>query len=246
MASMLCGIWLPSPAWGGKAPDGEPIPLVVAIDIGHDKRSSGAQSATGIPEFSFNETVARALMRELGSSGHVKPFLVNENGESVSLKERANIALRKGAKLLVSIHHDSVQPSYLQTWSCKGISRHYCDLFSGFSLFVSLGNEHAAASLRFAELVGTALLQRRFHPTLHHAEKIRGENRRLLDPQKGIYQFDELVVLKHAGMPAILVECGVLVNRAEEQCLLQPAYVAGIASALSQAMRAYATAAPGR
>ena len=51
-----------------------------------------------------------------------------------------------------------------------------------------------------------------FVPTLHHAEPIAGENRELLIADKGIYVFDELIVLKTATSPALLLEAAVIVN----------------------------------
>ena len=49
-------------------------------------------------------------------------------------------------------------------------------------------------------------------PTLHHAEKIKGENRELIDRELGIYLFDDLVVLRTAQCPAVLFESGVIIN----------------------------------
>ena len=63
--------------------------------------------------------------------------------------------------------------------------------------------------------------------------------RKLLDAERGIYRFDELVVLRSATMPAVLLEAGVIVNRAEEARLRQPAYRQRIATAISTALRAY-------
>jgi N-acetylmuramoyl-L-alanine amidase len=54
---------------------------------------------------------------------------------------------------------------------------------------------------------------------LHHAEKIPGEGRHLMNKDLGLYEFDGLVVLKTAPMPAVLLECGVIVNRGEEAAL---------------------------
>ena len=67
-------------------------------------------------------------------------------------------------------------------------------------------------SLRYATTLGTALLKKGFTPSLHHAEPIAGENRELLIPEKGIYIFDELIVLKTATSPAVLLEAAVIVN----------------------------------
>ena len=69
-------------------------------------------------------------------------------------------------------------------------------------------------------------------PTLHHAETIPGERREVLDKKLGIYRFDDLVVLKSARMPAVLVEAGVIVNRNEELLLRSADHQKKLASAL--------------
>ena len=46
--------------------------------------------------------------------------------------------------------------------------------------------------------VGARLRDACLVPTLHHAEKIPGESRELLDAQLGIYRFDDLAALKSA------------------------------------------------
>ena len=71
-----------------------------------------------------------------------------------------------------------------------------------------------AESSEFAAKLGRALLSAGFTPTLHHEEQ---EKRPVTDREKGIYAFDDLVVLKTAKMPAVLLECGVIVSRAEEE-----------------------------
>ena len=45
---------------------------------------------------------------------------------------------------------------------------------------------------------------------------MKGENKGLVDAEKGIYKYNELVILKEASMPAVLIECGIIVNRDEE------------------------------
>ena len=56
--------------------------------------------------------------------------------------------------------------------------------------------------------MGSALIESGLKPALHHAEPIKGENRPLLDEHTGVYEYTDLVVLKAAEMPAILLECG--------------------------------------
>ena len=198
--------------------------FVVAIDIGHTIKRHGATSSRGIGEFYFNKNVANLLKMNLIQQGFTKTFLINRNGSDISLMDRANIANKKNAKLFISIHHDSVQPQYLSSWTYQGKNNLYCDNFRGFSIFYSKKSDSAERSLAFAHLLGTELLYIRFAPSLHHAEKIRGENRELIDKEKGIYRFDDLVVLAKSEMPSVLLECGIIVNRDEEILLSNPVY----------------------
>ena len=193
--------------------------LIVAIDIGHTKNCGGALSAHGIYEYYYNQKVAFLLLPELIKRGFKKSFIINEDGSDISLTGRTTEAKKRKANLLISIHHDSVKPGNLSTWWHNGGYLYYCDLFKGFSIFVADNNLNSKNSLLFARFLGTELLNRRFSPTLHHADPIKGENRKLIDQEKGIYEFNKLVILKTATMPAVLLECGIIKNRDEEKSI---------------------------
>ena len=193
--------------------------LIVAIDIGHTKNCGGALSAHGIYEYYYNQKVAFLLLPELIKSGFKKSFIINEDGSDISLTGRTTEAKKRKANLLVSIHQDSVKTGNLSTWWHNGGYLDYCDLFKGFSIFVADNNLNSKNSLLFARFLGTELLNRRFSPTLHHADPIKGENRKLIDQEKGIYEFNKLVILKTATMPAVLLECGIIKNRDEEKSI---------------------------
>lgn len=142
------------------------------------------------------------------TSKKVAVTLTHSENEEVALLQRTQRS-SKGA-LLLSLHHDSVQPQFL---SRQSITRGYCSKkANGFSIFVSRKNPCFETSLRYATALGTALRNKGFVPTLHHAEPIAGENRELLIADKGIYVFDELIVLKTATSPALLLEAAVIVN----------------------------------
>ncbi|KJU85580.1 cell wall hydrolase/autolysin [Candidatus Magnetobacterium bavaricum] len=207
--------------------------FVVAIDVGHSRKSPGATSARGQSEYDFNKAVATLLLKQLRDAGITGAFMIDANG--ISLKERVQVANSKKSDLFVSIHHDSVQPVYLSTWEYNGKRNHYSDMFRGFSVFYSESNASPTESLAFADILGGALLEAGLRPTLHHAENIPGENRELVDKDKGIYRFDDLVVLANTQMPAVLLECGVIVNR-EEELLLKSTYRAMIVSALARSI----------
>lgn len=207
---------------------------LVAIDVGHSRQKPGATSARGATEWEFNIALAERLAGALAAA-HVPYVLLNPHGETVSLTERTQAAQRAGASLFISIHHDSVQPQYLSAWEWQGKPARYSDRFSGYGLFVSSKNPAFDESARVASRIAGRLQAAGLRPTLHHAEPIAGENRPLLDEARGIYRFDDLVVLKTASMPAVLVESGVIVNRDEELRAKSPAYRANIAAAIAGA-----------
>jgi N-acetylmuramoyl-L-alanine amidase len=123
---------------------------------------------------------------------------------------------------LRSIHHNDVQERYKEKWEYEGESRPYSDRFAGHSLFVSRKNPRLAESLAFGHLLGVELKERGLVYTRHHLENVPGERRELLDPEGGVYRYDNLVVLMYTTVPALLMEAGIIINRAEELLLETP------------------------
>lgn len=215
---------------------GKPI---VALDIGHLPSSPGAISAHGKGEYFFNKAMAEYLSRVLQKRDRVEVVLLNPKGDAITLRDRGVEAAKHGASLLVSIHHDSVQPKYLSVWIYKRNELRYSDKFSGYSIFYSEKNPEPKKSLAAAELIGVEMRQAGLVPTPHHAEPIQGENRPFVDPFRGIYRYDDLIVLKTSPVPAVLIECGVIVNRQEEKKLQSHLYRKRLADAIAQGIEDY-------
>lgn len=212
----------------------------IAVDVGHSRQSPGAYSARGRPEFEFNLSLAGDVAAALKKSGFVNAeVMVSEGRGRMALARRAARADRAGVGLFLSIHHDSVQDVYLEKWIWQGRTLRFSDRYKGYSLFVSGENRQFGESLRMARLLGAALRERGLTYTTHHAEKIKGENRELIDAAVGVYRFDQLVVLKGARAPAVLMEAGVIVNRAEEEALAAPVRRRQIAEAAAEAAGAF-------
>ena len=209
--------------------------LRVALDVGHSLASPGALSATGVGEFYFNAATAGTIARVLESAG-ATVILVNGDGQIAGLPERGVEAMKSKADCFISIHHDSVNQRYKRAWEVRGTPQEYADDFRGYSVFASSLNNHAEASRGLARNVGAALYETNMRPTLHHNEPIEGENKQFIDQQSGVYEFTNLVVLKSSLMPAILLECGVIVHREEEQLVKQVWYQEMIATALVKAL----------
>lgn len=201
MALLLCLLAQPAGAAG------------VALDVGHYLEEPGVISARGRPEFEFNRDLAREIEAALTARGHTVR-LIGADGGMKDLWRRPQVA--QGMDLFVSVHHDSVRERYLSGWTHDGVERHYSDMFSGFSLFVSRENPDVKRGLRCASAIGAALRSAGFKPSLYHADPVFGENRPFADKDNGVHYFDRLAVLRHAGMPALLFEAGVIVHREEE------------------------------
>jgi N-acetylmuramoyl-L-alanine amidase len=114
------------------------------------------------------------------------------------------------------VHHDSVQPHFLETWEHESVQRLFSDRYAGFSLFVSRKSAFVRPSLACASAMGAALRHAGFSPSLYHADRIPGESKPFADKANGVHYYDNLIVLKRARTPAVLLEAGVIVNRGEE------------------------------
>lgn len=200
-----------------------PAGFAVAVDIGHTPEAPGATSARGLPEYLFNAALGRDVVAALAGAGFpTLPIHVTGEGKQ-QLARRVAMAKARKPAMLISLHHDSVQPRYLEEWRFAGRELSYSDRFSGFSIFVSRANPHFAESLAFASGLGRQLVAAGLSFSRHHAENIPGENRKTLDADHGVFEFRNLRILKEVEVPAILFEAGLIVNRAEELELASPA-----------------------
>jgi N-acetylmuramoyl-L-alanine amidase len=209
----------------------------IVLDVGHTATSPGAMSARGATEYSFNLRLARRIEQELRDGGFIRTtVLITEGDGRVQLFRRSKRANTIAPDLLLSIRHDSVPQSYLESWTHEGVQRAYSDRFSGYSLFISRDMPKAKASLAFAKLLSTELVNRDLHFTLHYADTVRSESRVLLERSLGVYAFDELVILYKSKVPAVLFEAGLIVNRDDELLLASPERQSTIANAVHAAM----------
>ncbi|MFZ5450579.1 MAG: N-acetylmuramoyl-L-alanine amidase family protein [Thermodesulfobacteriota bacterium] len=212
----------------------------IAIDLGHTPNIPGATSARGAPEYLFNKNIGVLLHQILLQNKSFRSsFIINETGADISLFARAAIANKQGADLFISIHHDSVYPKDLSLWRYQGKIMPHCDKFSGHSIFYSEKNGSPLDSLVFAVILGSEMLRAGFHPTLHHAWKFTGGDKDLIDRTRGIYKYNNLVVLKETDMPAVLFECGIIKNRNEEIKLCNQNYQHKLVATLFRAIKKY-------
>ncbi|MGP0089884.1 MAG: N-acetylmuramoyl-L-alanine amidase family protein [Xanthobacteraceae bacterium] len=243
----------PNSAWGEPPPasPGKPDPsrcnraaFRVIVDVGHGVEAPGAKSARGVFEYEFNLRLAKLIEQQLLGLGYTKTILlITPEAPYRGLFKRVMRANGTGANLFLSIHHDAVPDSFLEKWEFEGQEHTFSDRFKGHSIFISYDNHDRNGSLLYARLLGKALKARGLQYTPHYTDKVMGHRRReLIDADAGVYRYDQLVVLKDTNMPAVLLEAGSIVNRAEELELATPERQSLITAAVTEAVEAFCAA----
>lgn len=226
----------------------DPATFRVILDVGHTAQVPGATSARGNHEYDFNLSLAKVIERDLLAAGFTRTvLLITSEPPRRGLFTRVVNATSQKGDLFLAIHHDSVPNSFLEKWEFDGQERTYCDRFSGHSIFIANGNGARNASLAFARMLGLELKARGLQYTPHYTQAFMGHRRRqLIDAEAGVYRYDQLVVLKNTRMPAVLLEAGSIINRAEEFALMTPERQSTISAAVTEAVKAFCATRPPR
>jgi len=205
-------------------------PPLVAVDVGHGGKDTGAISARGRTEFAFNRDFAGVLAatlrkRELGVRE------VNFDGNIGSLAARPQAAV--GSDFFIAVHHDSIGEPWLIDWTWNGQPQTYTEVKRGYGIFVSAQNPDLETSLRCASTIGVMMRRAGFEPSPWHARKHLPA-----DAENGVWYYDNLVVLYRTTLPAVLFEAGVIKHRDEELELLDPERQARMADAVATGIAA--------
>lgn len=198
------------------------VPQVI-LDVGHSPARPGAISPTGRKEFDYNVDLAYQIFNKLKNKGISVTYSLPENNPEAKLPVRA--AKTSGTDLFVSIHHDSMP----QEWIDQGLNK----TLSGFSIFISQKNKFPVESYNCAQDIGYYMVSNNERPSLYHSLDYQGESKPLLSKEYGVHQFDNLIVLKAAQSPALLIEAGVITNPHEEFRLKKHDVIEQIADAIT-------------
>ncbi|MBR7001522.1 MAG: N-acetylmuramoyl-L-alanine amidase [Neisseriaceae bacterium] len=215
-------------------------PLIV-LDAGHNPQQGGALGVRGIYEVDYNDRFVAELQPQLEKIGW-QVLLTRKKDQTVTLGERVQTANQQNADLFLSIHHDSAQEHYLQETQFNSKKAYQTITpIGGSSLFISHLNGQPEQSYCLANAIGRNIADLGRAPALHHAEPIAGENRPLLNATYGIYRYDNLAVLRGTQMPAVLLEVGVIPDKADEAYINHPTHRKAIEKAVVQAVQTYST-----
>ena len=107
-----------------------PFAASIAIDVGHFLEKPGVISARGVSEFEYNRTLALEIAQALERERH-RVILIGADGLASDLGRRAPLA--NGMDLLISVHHDSVQPAFARFSGSE-----VCMVFTVFAICITV------------------------------------------------------------------------------------------------------------
>src|SRR5476651_2340600 len=237
----------PTPRTRGSNSDNQ---VIVAIDAGHGGQDPGAIGSNGLKEKNVTIAIARKLQAILNADPMFQPVLTRDGDYFISVMGRSDVARKKNANVLVSIHADAA-PSR----SARGAS---VWVLSNRRANSEMGNwleQHEKQS----ELLGGAgdvLANTASDPYLSQAvldlqfghsqrvgydvaTRVLRELRSVGSLHKAKPEHASLGVLRSPDIPSLLVETGFISNGNEERLLGSSAYQDKIAQAIYSGLRNY-------
>ncbi|EIC84615.1 cell wall hydrolase/autolysin [Serratia sp. M24T3] len=224
--------------------------IIVAIDAGHGGQDPGAQGVGGLKEKNVTIAIARKLQAEMAQDPMFKPVLTRDGDYFISVMGRSDVARKKGANLLVSIHADAAPNRSASGASVWVLSNRRANSEMGNWL-----EQHEKQS----ELLGGAgdmLANTASDPYLSQAVldlqfghsqrvgydvavKVLQQLRKVGALHKAKPEHASLGVLRSPDIPSLLVETGFISNPSGERLLGSSAYQDKIAHAIYEGLRNY-------
>lgn len=221
-------------------------PFIVAIDAGHGGKDTGAIGPNGTLEKHVVFAIARKLEGMINAQSNMRAVMVRKHDEFIELRDRAEIARKAKADLLVSLHADAYENGEAKGSSVFTLSRsgasseaarwladseNAADLVGGVRL---KGRGRLLASV-LLDLSQNAAMEASDHAALRVLRELQ-KNGRLHQEH---VQKAGFVVLKSPDVPSVLVETAFISNADEEKCLTDPKYQSVVARSIYNGIRGF-------
>lgn len=222
------------PITEAKAP-GRPV---ILLDPGHGGHDPGAPSASGTAkEKDLTLAFARELRTLLAERGRVRVALTRDGDKTLGLEQRAEIARRLGASLLVSIHMDSARNPLARGATVYSLSEVASDVAA--ARFARAENGEAGGltseregSLRY--LLSDLALRDQMEESAALAARLIDGGRGAMQFRPEPHKFASFHILRRSQVPGILFEAGYISNAEDEAQLTTPAGRAPIVAQLAR------------
>jgi N-acetylmuramoyl-L-alanine amidase len=213
---------------------------IVLLDPGHGGADGGAPGVSGqVKEKDLTLNFSRELRDLLAERGRVRVAMTREEDRSLSLEQRAAIARKLGAGLLVSIHMDSAPNPLARGATVYSLS----DVASDAEAARFARAENAATgaltserddSVRF--LLSDLALRDQMEDSAALASRlVKGAGPgMLLRPEP--HRFAAFLILRRSEVPGVLFEAGYISNADDEALLITREGRRPIVEALARAI----------
>lgn len=192
----------------------------VVVDPGHGGAESGAVGPGGIREADVNLVIAERVVAGLRSAGRTA-VLTRTGDYQVSIASRAELAVRAGATVFVSVHNNTVPDGPADE---PGTEAYFQASSPDSRRLAGLLHEETSATLSTHEVAWVADTDAGAKPRLNAAGT------------------DFYGLLRQAaGVTSVLLEIAFLSNPPEEALLVDPAVQDELAAAVGQGIERYLT-----
>ncbi len=217
----------------------------ILLDPGHGGKDPGALGRRGTKEKEIVLDITQRVKSRLFKKGF-EIYITRERDDYVSLAERAEQAVKSGAQIFVSIH-----ANWAENRTARGIETYFLSEAKTDWERAVATRENAVFEREIANpllkkddrlsLILADLAQNEFlFESSELAAKIQGAAIGFVHANdRGVRQAN-FYVLRNIFMPAVLVECGYLSNKSEEQLLRKPEYRAKVAQAIADGIADFA------
>lgn len=222
-------------------------PFVVVLDPGHGGIDNGATGEKGTEEKTVNLAFGMALREALGTYPGVEVVMTREDDTFIPLNERAAIARRAGANLMVSLHADSIRYKDLRgatvyTLSEKAsdsLARELADVENSADRFAGPEWDQDAPEIHdiLVDLVRRETEGLSEHFAVQLVADLRDGEIRLINNPKRSAGFR---VLRAPDVPSILLEMGYLSNAEDEEQLKSSEWQKRLAAILARSIADFA------
>lgn len=186
----------------------------------------GAKSYYGKWESEFNDGIVALFADRKNQLTGIK-YILAPTTKNLTLQEKIKLAESVKPDLYIEIHHDSGKQDDIDKAKAEGITSPIWKSMSGFCvLYYDDGDgkesKFPKESRKLAELISEEMIKAGFKPDTYHSKK---NNMKLIGENKGLYNRvrpNSLFVLRNAISPAVILECGYIINPIDEEVLSKP------------------------
>lgn len=183
----------------------------------------GAMSYSGKWENEFNDAIVNLFADEKHQLARVK-YVLAPTTKNLSLQAKIKLAEDIKPDLYIEIHHDSGSQSDIDKAKAEGIASPLWKSMSGFCVLYYDDGDGKESKFpkecrKFAELLSEEMIKVNFHPETYH---VRKQSTKFIEENKGVYNRvrpKSLFVLRNAISPAVILECGYIINPLDEKIL---------------------------